>query len=105
MKPGDDKVLHKELARWKAGPPLPPRFQENVWRRIEQAEAARPGPWWRGWLEEVFARRAVALSYMTILLALGLGAGYWHGRAEQRLTQAQLAERYVRTVAPYQEMP
>jgi hypothetical protein len=35
----EDEPLRALLKEWKAKPSLPPRFQEQVWRRIEQAEA------------------------------------------------------------------
>jgi hypothetical protein len=37
----DDPKLSALLRESRAAPPLAPRFQENVWRRIEGAEAGR----------------------------------------------------------------
>ena len=105
MKLPEDKPLQETLRRWKVSTPLPPRFQENVWRRIEQAEA-RPtwtfGDWWQAWLTRAFASRALALSYVTALLMVGLAVGYWQGRAQEQRLDNQLAAKYVQSVSPSQ---
>ena len=107
MNPGDDKSLQEALAKWKVAAPLPPRFQDNVWRRIERAEAARAesfGQLCQAWVERLFGRPAFALSYVAVLLFFGLTAGYWHGRVDRRQVNTQLAERYVQTVSPYRDI-
>ncbi len=99
----EDESLRKVLGQWKIEQPLPPRFKEQVWRRIEQAANA-PTAWelWQRWLESVFAKRTVALAYVTVLLLAGLTAGYVQGQAHQQRWQAQLAARYVQSLDPYQ---
>jgi hypothetical protein len=107
MNSAEDKSLRDLLGQWKIAEPLPPRFKERVWRRIEQTAGTTTGTttvWelWQQWLESVFARKAVALTYVTILLLAGLTAGYVNGHAHQQRWKAQLAVRYVRALDPYQ---
>jgi hypothetical protein len=99
----DDKSLRELLGQWKMTAPLPPRFQERVWRRIEQPRqrAGARELWW-SWLERVFARKAVALAYISVLLLIGLAAGYVNGQAQEQRLNAQLAAKYVQSLDPYQ---
>ena len=99
-----DEALNRLLHSWKLEAPLPPRFQEAVWNRISQSEKAKPaGHWGRfsDWVEAWFARPRFALSYVAILLLVGLAAGAWraHGRAVQDHTD--WGARYVQMVDPY----
>jgi hypothetical protein len=107
MKPGDDKPLREALSHWKEDSTLHPRFRENVWRRIAEAEASRTVPFlaWRERLEGSFSRYSVAISYVTILAVLGFAVGLWHGQSHEREVRALLADRYVRAVVPFQGMP
>jgi hypothetical protein len=106
MNPLEDKSLHKLLGQWKMNAPLPPRFQEGVWRRIEQPPptAGLRELWW-SWLERVFARKPVALVYVSALLLLGLAAGYVNGQAHEQRLNAQLAAKYVQSLDPYETKP
>jgi hypothetical protein len=107
MKPGDDKELSAALGGWKVEAPLPPGLREKVWRRIAEVEASRWGPLvrWSAWLDLAFGRRSFIVSYVSALVVLGLFAGLWHGRSQQRHVEAQLAERYVESVASHQRLP
>jgi len=108
MNTPENDPLRGQLGEWKMAQGLPPRFQEEVWRRIERWEAAAKAgawEWWQGWLESVFARKAVALAYVTVLLAAGLTAGYASGQAHAQRGNAQLAARYVRSIDPYYGNP
>ena len=104
MNSPENDPLRKWLGQWKIIQPLPPRFKEQVWRRIEQTEPAGKAGAWEfllGWLESIFARKAVALAYVTVLLAAGLTAGYASGQAHAQRRNAQLAARYVQSIDPY----
>jgi len=101
----NDEALSKLLKTWKPEAQLPPRFQEAVWHRIESAEAARsPGllQTIAAWVERTFNRPALAVSYVTILLFAGVGAGFWHAEGKTVQAQSDLRARYVQTVDPYQ---
>ena len=95
MKPEDpmpsDEALRQVLHQWKVDAPLPPRFQEQVWRRIERSES------------QVQARPSLAVSYVTLLLLAGLLAGYWQVRSARAQTDENMGARYVQLVAPFQQ--
>ena len=107
--PGDhEEALRKVLKEWRVGAALPPRFQEEVWRRIEQAERA-PAPiapsvraFITHWIGTVLPRPALAASYVAILLAIGVTAGWAQAHRETRRVKNELGERYVRVLDPYQ---
>ncbi len=97
--------LNRALKQWRVTAPLPPRFEEKVWQRIESAQEripARPGELIRGWLESILPRPVVAASYVGTLLVIGLVGGIW--RAEEHNTRAQqtVERKYVRSIDPYQ---
>ena len=96
------KVLHD----WKVATPLPPRFSEGVWQRIERAQAeVKPSliDALRAWLADVMPRPAVAFSYITILLMIGIVTGQWQARVKAGQLHSDLSQRYVQTVDPYQK--
>ena len=99
--PPDDEKLRTLLRAERPAPPLPPRFRESVWRRIESAETqATPAPSPFAWLEQWVGRLLLprfALASLTVLLVAGglTGALTSAGAAKQ---QAQ--ERYLSSVAP-----
>lgn len=104
--PGNrDEALSKALKEWRTDASLPPRFQEQVWQRIALAESKTTRNWWQvliGRAESMFVRPALAVSYVAILLFLGLATGYWH--ADQKTARAESHWRtlYVQSVDPYQ---
>jgi hypothetical protein len=103
MNSSEHESLRKLLGQWKITEPLPLRFQQGVWRRLEQP-ARSPNAWelWQQWLESIFARKAVALAYVTVLLFAGLTAGYLNGQAHEQTWNAQLASQYVQSLDPDQ---
>ena len=102
LDPSDER-LRRTLHEWQVNTELPPRFQDEVWRRIENRRAQLPS-----WL--VFFRRLglavtqppVAVSYVAILLIAGMLAGYWQARAASAHAEEMLSARYVQLVDPYQ---
>jgi len=103
-----EEALRKVLKEWRMDAALPPRFQEAVWRRIEQAERApapiAPSLWAfvAHWIGTMLPRPALAASYVAILLAIGVTAGWAQGHQETRRVNNELGERYVRVLDPYQ---
>lgn len=98
VEPSADKELQELLRCARPAPALPPRFEENVWRRIERAEkSAAAAPGWlaalAGWLLK--PKFALAVAAMMVLAGVGLG---WH-RAQQEIHAAAQA-RYLAAVAP-----
>lgn len=103
--PKEMDPLRNVLQEWKVDAPLPPRFQEQVWRRIARHER-RPSAFWLHdlWLslEAAFRRPALAVSYVAILLLVGAGIGVTQARQEAVRMADTLGTRYVQTVDPYQ---
>jgi hypothetical protein len=107
MKPEDpiqrDENLRQVLHQWKVDAPLPPRFQEQVWRRIERSETQVQAPAWvRLWqqLSAALARPSLAVSYVTVLLLTGLLAGYWQVHVTRTQADENMGARYVQLVDP-----
>jgi hypothetical protein len=109
-KSNDDGALRALLQEWKPQPPLPPRFQERVWRRIERAETT-PAPSvslaaiLANWIGTLLPRPAFATAYVAVLLAIGASAGWSHARLETTRVTSSLSARYVQAVDPYQGAP
>lgn len=78
-------------------PALPPRFQENVWRRIESATASDPSASWLAALATLFLRPRFACAAAAALLLAGVLAGAIQGRQAAR-HDAQ--RNYLAAVAP-----
>jgi len=100
-----DETLRQALCQWKVDAHLPPRFQEQVWRRIERTEAQVQVPAWvRLWqrLNAALARPSLAVSYVTLLLLAGLLAGYWQARLTRTQAEENMGARYVQLVSPFE---
>jgi hypothetical protein len=102
--------LRRTLREWRVTEPLPPRFQEGVWRKIQQAEAgAAPATatagWtlFKAWLAAAVPRPAVAVAYLSVLLVAGMAAGYRQARQVTAHLDNELGSRYVQSVDPYQK--
>lgn len=100
---GSDDALNKVLSEWRLNTPLPPRFQESVWRRIETAEAPHVTLWNLAaqWVGIVLPRPAMAVSYVAILLALGISVGWVQARQQTAQVKSQLGQRYIQILDPY----
>lgn len=103
-----DEALSELLKEWRTDATLPPRFQESVWRRIELAEqpspSATPSAWTvvAHWIGTMLPRPALAVSYVAVLLAVGLTVGWTQGKQQSARVKGELGERYVRVLDPYQ---
>jgi hypothetical protein len=96
----EETKLRELLRRARPTAELPPRFQENVWRRIEKAESARAIAPASGWVNVVagwLVRPRLAFATATMLVLIGVGLGLNNG-AQQARAEAQA--RYVAAVAP-----
>lgn len=109
-KPNDDAPLDALLQEWKVKPSLPPRFNEQVWRRIERAETA-PAPSvslatvFANWIATMLPRPALATAYVAVLLVIGASVGWSQARQETARVSSDLSARYVQAVDPYQGNP
>ena len=94
----EDEKLGALMRESRTTPSLPPRFQENVWRRIENARNVAVGK--GNWLDAItvwMLRPGLAFAIAAVLVLAGLGLGWSNG--EQQARQDAQA-RYVAAVAP-----
>jgi hypothetical protein len=78
-------------------PSLPPRFQENVWRRIEEAEAPAKSDSWLDALAALVLRPRFAYATVATVVLAGFLLGTYQGAQTAR--QGEQA-RYLAAVAP-----
>jgi len=96
----DDAKLGALLRASRAAPALPPRFQENVWRRIEDAEAPVPSTSRLFWLDALVAlvlRPRFALAAVTVLIVAGALLGVRDG---SQIARRDAQTQYLAAVAP-----
>lgn len=91
----NDERLASLLRESRPAPALPPRFQENVWRRIEHPEQARPAATWIETIASLLLRPRFAVATACALLLMGVLLGSLNGAAYARQTAQQ---RYVAAV-------
>jgi hypothetical protein len=93
----NDTKLSVLLRSARATPSLPPRFQQNVWRRIGDAEAPAKTESWLDALATLILRPRFAVAAATALVLAGVFMGAMAGAHDAR-HDAQT--RYVASVAP-----
>src|SRR5882672_104998 len=93
----DDAKLRALLNTARVSPPLPPRFQENVWRRIEDAEAPAKSETWLDTLVALILRPRFAFATAAVLLFAGIFLGAHEG---SQVARHDAQARYVASVAP-----
>jgi hypothetical protein len=96
MNPNDSK-LSDLLRESRQSPALPPRFQENVWRRIEDAEAPVESGSWLDAIAAMVLRPRFAFATVTALVLAGVLLGTYEGAHATRQNEQ---ERYLALVAP-----
>ena len=93
-----DPQVSALLRAGRVSPALPPRFQQNVWHRIEAAEApAQTASWLDAFAALILCPR-FAVAAATVLLLAGLSTGTLAGRQAAR-HDAQM--NYLASVAPH----
>lgn len=100
----DDKPLRKILGEWRVNAVLPPRFQETVWKRIENAETRAPRLWTmiRDRMAGMLTRPAFAVAYVAMLLVIGTITGREQGQSKTDQVKSDMQTRYIQMVDPYQ---
>lgn len=93
----DDPQVSALLREARTFPGLPPRFQQNVWRRIEEADAPVKPASWLDALAAFILRPRFALAAAAVMLLAGVLAGTLDGRQAAR-HDAQM--NYLASVAP-----
>ena len=94
----DDAKLGSLLRKSRVSPSLPPRFQQNVWRRIEAAEAPAKAESWLDALASLILRPRFAGAVAAVLLLTGAVAGSIEGR---QLVRHDAQMNYLTAVAPH----
>lgn len=100
----DGDGLDRVLQQWTVDSPLPLRFQEGVWRRIEALEARREqatSTRLRRFLEIVIPRPRFAYGYLSALLVAGIAAGSVAAQIRTTRLNSELSMRYVQSIDPY----
>ena len=80
---------------------MPADFNSVVWRRIEARRGVNVGEVLREWISELFAKRAVAIAYLSVAVVVGLSAAHVQAGKVLRERETQLATRYIQSVDPY----
>jgi len=93
----DDVKLSALLRQSRSSPSLPPRFQEKVWRRIEDADAPVKSESWLDALAALVLRPRFALIAATVLVMTGALFGVREGN---RMAQTDAQAQYLTAVAP-----
>lgn len=98
QEPLDETKLSALLREARPSPELPPRFQENVWRRIEHTEeSVAVSDTWLDRLATWVLRPQLAFALAATLVLAGAGLGWSHG---EQLARSEAQARYVSAVAP-----
>jgi len=104
MKPShlepDDPRLGALLRESRPSPPLPPRFQENVWRRIEKAEGPMKAEAGATWLDVLAARVLRPRFAFAAAAALVLAGMLLGSHAGTQMARQDSEARYIAVVAP-----
>lgn len=100
-----DDALRNLLKEWRTETALPPRFQENVWQRIERVQTQSTPSLWVAvthWIGTMLPRPAMAAAYVAILLVVGATAGWTQAHHTNARVNGELGARYVQELDPYQ---
>jgi hypothetical protein len=95
-----DAKLGALLRESRVSPALPPRFQEGVWRRIEEVSAPAKvtgGVTWLDALVTLVLRPRFALATATVLIVAGALLGVRNG---SQMANHDAQARYLAAVAP-----
>ena len=95
-----DTRLGALLRESRVSPALPPRFQEGVWRHIEEAEAPARATGGLGWMNALAAlvlRPRLALATAAVLVVAGATFGVHEG---SQMAKQDAQARYLAAVAP-----
>lgn len=96
----NQEPLRTILRGARPNPPLPPRFQDSVWRRIETVRKPAGSALMSGWLDRAAAwllRPRLALGGLVAMLLLGTVIGATQGSS---LANALAKEQYLAAVSP-----
>jgi|SRR6516162_381922 hypothetical protein len=93
----DDPKFSELLRGNRPAPALPPRFQENVWRRIGDAEAPAKPSTWIDALAALILRPRLAFAAAAVLILAGVLFG---AREGTQTAKHEAQDRYLASVIP-----
>jgi len=97
----DDARLSTLLRASRVAPALPPRFQQGVWRRIEEADSPIKSAGGLTWLDALAAlvlRPRFAIATAAVLVVAGALLGVHDGG---QMVKQDAQARYLAAVAPH----
>ncbi|MGD0744670.1 MAG: hypothetical protein ABSA45_05905 [Verrucomicrobiota bacterium] len=94
---GGDARLGELLRASLPSPALPPRFQDGVWRRIEEAEAPAKSESWLDALAVLVLRPRFAFATVAAVALAGVLLGAYDGT---QVARQDAQARYLAAVAP-----
>lgn len=94
----EDPQVSALLRQARVSPGLPPRFQQSVWRRIEDAEAPAKSESWLDALANLILRPRFAMTAAAAMLLAGVLTGTLEGRQTAR-HDAEM--NYIESVVPH----
>jgi hypothetical protein len=96
----NNERLRTVVREARPSPPLPPRFQESVWRRIESAKTPGPSFSLAGWFDQAagwLLRPRLAMAGVAAMLLIGISIGVVQGGS---LAHDLARQRYIAAVSP-----
>lgn len=100
----NDEQLKQALHEWKIEACVPADFRANVWERIAVRQEARdhaPVALFRQWLIGFFLRPVSVAALSALVLALGVGTGWWKGSQDRMEEWNRLEAQYAESIDPY----
>lgn len=97
----DMKSESELLKQWRLDASAPANFNSVVWRRIEERRMVSGREAIIQWMNELFARRAVAFAYLSLAVLFGLSAAHVQSTNLLRERETQLQAQYIQSVDPY----
>lgn len=104
---GAGRRLTELLRRWEVISELPSDFRREVWQRVERSreeESSTISGWLWSRLGLELVRPAVAVAYLTILIAAGSVLGWSRAEHQKIHLKESLGERYVQSIDPYHRL-
>jgi hypothetical protein len=92
-----DPQISALLREARTSPDLPPRFQPNVWRRIEEADVPAKSESWLDALAALVLRPRFAVAAAAVMLLAGVLTGALDGR---QVAHHDAQMNYLASVAP-----
>ena len=89
------------LKKWKLDESTPTNFNAVVWRRIEERRPVSIAAVIGQWVNELFAKRAVAVAYLSLTVVLGLATAQVQASKVLRDREREVQARYLQSVDPY----